>query len=100
MLWRLLMSSQILLIEGIICMQSLKKELERVQRYQQPFSVMILLLDYFKNINDIYGHVAGDETLILIGSIQKTISWNRIYQASWGRGIYFLPGTKLEVGLN
>lgn len=36
---------------------------KQAQRYNQPFSVMIGDLDYFKQINDRFSHDAGDEVL-------------------------------------
>lgn len=43
--------------------ESLEREVSRCQRYQRPLSLILFDLDFFKKINDTYGHLAGDTVL-------------------------------------
>ncbi len=49
----------------------LKFELDRANRYEQPLTLLILDLDNFKDFNDTYGHVEGDQVLWRLGRVIK-----------------------------
>jgi diguanylate cyclase (GGDEF)-like protein len=41
----------------------LAREVRRAQRYKRPLTLLMLDLDYFKDYNDRFGHLAGDQAL-------------------------------------
>lgn len=49
----------------------LSEEWRRCQRLDMPISLAIIDLDYFKQLNDTYGHQEGDECLKAIGKLLR-----------------------------
>jgi len=56
--------------------EALSIEFLRSRRYATPFSVMMADLDHFKQVNDAYGHVAGD--VVLQGVAQLLLDQIRV----------------------
>ncbi|KZN15831.1 MULTISPECIES: GGDEF domain-containing protein [Pseudomonas] len=51
--------------------QTLEREIEMSRRHSQPLSLLMLDIDHFKQINDTYGHSAGDEVLKAVAASIK-----------------------------
>lgn len=51
--------------------KQLVHEWNRARRGGYPISLLLIDLDFFKNYNDTYGHQAGDDCLIVVGSVLR-----------------------------
>jgi two-component system cell cycle response regulator len=49
--------------------EALDREMARARRYSRPLSLIMIDIDFFKNINDTYGHLAGDHILKELGEL-------------------------------
>src|SRR5258708_10395016 len=49
--------------------ERLEAEWGRCQRYKRPLSLVLLDVDFFKQVNDRHGHHTGDQALIAIGRL-------------------------------
>jgi diguanylate cyclase (GGDEF)-like protein len=47
----------------VALVERLEEEVHRGRRYGESFSILLLDLDYFKSVNDAFGHARGDATL-------------------------------------
>jgi diguanylate cyclase (GGDEF)-like protein len=51
--------------------QQVANELRRANRFDRPLTIIMADLDLLRNINNTYGHLAGDEVLIGVAKILK-----------------------------
>lgn len=51
--------------------QEIVKEIARANREDEPLSCILIDLDYFKKVNDTYGHQTGDRVLRTLGNLLK-----------------------------
>jgi diguanylate cyclase (GGDEF)-like protein len=51
--------------------RQLEREVERTERYHHPFCLLMLDIDYFKQVNDTHGHDVGDDVIGRIGRILR-----------------------------
>jgi diguanylate cyclase (GGDEF)-like protein/PAS domain S-box-containing protein len=56
-----------------IILEAGQRELEHYQRYHRPLSLFVLDIDHFKQVNDTYGHAAGDQVLIKLAEVSRRL---------------------------
>ena len=79
----------------------LEKELSRVQRTQSEFTIFLIDIDNFKQINDRWGHAVGDEVLVKTASIFQSMIRKHDLVGRWGgeEFLFILPGPCNAVAL-
>ncbi len=79
-------------------LEQLGRELERVRRYHRPLTIAMADLDHFKEVNDRYGHLAGDALLKRIAQVAmaglRSTDWMGRYGGE--EFLLVLPETDIE----
>nr|WP_320025822.1 diguanylate cyclase [uncultured Acetobacterium sp.] len=76
--------------------QVLGQEISRAERTKLPLSLVIIDIDYYKEYNDTYGHLKGDECLrTVVGTLKKDLKRAGDFLARYGGDefVVILPNT-------
>ncbi|MBU2498801.1 MAG: diguanylate cyclase [Proteobacteria bacterium] len=65
-------------------METLSTEVTRSRRYRRPFALLMIDIDHFKQYNDTYGHLAGDDVLRMMAAAFKNSVRGCDYAARYG----------------
>ncbi len=81
--------------------EALKTELERADRFDRPLTIVMADVDLLRNINNTYGHLAGDTVLIGIANILRQSVRDYDVVARFGGEEYaiLMPETSLQEAL-
>jgi len=76
----------------------LQMEINRSQRYKNPFTIAYIDLDNFKTVNDEFGHATGDQVLIfVVNQVRKNLRKTDVVARLGGdEFVLLLPETKQE----
>jgi len=78
-----------------------RHEVERAQRYHHPLSLLMIDVDHFKQLNDTYGHLVGDQVLRAIAArLRNSLRENDVVGRFGGEEfMVLLPETGREQAL-
>ena len=81
--------------------ERLEVEIDRAKRFGKELSLLLLDIDYFKRLNDTYGHRTGDEVLKRVACRLTESMRNIDFTARYGgeEFVVILPETPLEGAL-
>ncbi len=65
-------------------LEEMERELHTAIRYKVPFSLLLIDLDHFKEVNDTHGHAAGDAVLKRVAAILKNGARASDVVGRWG----------------
>jgi len=65
-------------------MEKLAEEYRRIERDMRPFSILLMDIDKFKNVNDNYGHPVGDIALKAVAKVLKDTGRGSDFVARYG----------------
>jgi diguanylate cyclase (GGDEF)-like protein/PAS domain S-box-containing protein len=86
------------LLNRRVLIEKLEDEVRRIERYKSKLSLIICDIDYFKEINDKYGHDIGDKVLRMVSRLftESIRSTDIIGRYGGDEFLVILPETNIE----
>ena len=83
-------------------LEILDHEIRRARLYDRPLSVALLDIDHLKQVNDLYGHMAGDAVMEKFGAMLKVYQQLGSSAGRYGGDEFLivLPSTSIEEAFN
>lgn len=73
------------------------QEMERVNRYGAKFSLILMDIDYFKLVNDNLGHATGDQVLIQVTELMRSLLRKNDHLGRWGGEEFLIIAQEIGV---
>lgn len=79
-------------------MRRVAQEVSRALRFERPLSLILFDIDYFKRINDCYGHPVGDQALAAVAVvIRDTVRESSDIHCRWGGEEFCIASPETDI---
>jgi diguanylate cyclase (GGDEF)-like protein len=88
-------------LTGLYARHYLNEQIQKRQRQDPGGSLILVDIDFFKKVNDTYGHQIGDQILVQVGNVIKSCIRETDIAARWGGEelAVYLPMARVEQAL-
>ena len=78
--------------------EALAGEMDRLKRYDHPLSLLLMNIDFFSKINDLYGQLAADQVLVTLAKVIRSTLRTADSLTRWGGDefVVLCPNTTLS----
>ena len=76
----------------------LNQQIEQCRQLDQPLSILIIDIDDFKNVNDEYGHLAGDAFLVKFGDCIRSLTRTEDFSCRIGGDEILMTFQNMDLG--
>lgn len=77
----------------------MEEVIEQYNEHKTPMSLLILDIDFFKRVNDTYGHPVGDKVLVHLAQLMKGVARGQDHLCRYGgeEFVVILPNTPIDL---